>query len=258
MYRGVSLKTKSTYQIISDKIMESIEKGIYRPGEKLPSEIKMAEHFNVSRETFRSAIRLLEQHGVVIVKHGVGTFITKMLPMIPSSLESLTKISDLIKHAGLIEGERKDFSKTVECTADWAEKLAIPVGTPVSFHQRIRTANNEPVVLSQNIMSKSLIGDALEKKELYGSLTEFLEQECNIKLLTSDSELIVPLHTDTLCQQLLVYPETTVLLMEQIHYNELNEPVMYSRDYFRNDIFQFKLRRTKKDGTSVLIGDLSR
>ncbi|WP_413375390.1 GntR family transcriptional regulator [Alkalihalobacillus sp. 1P02AB] len=240
------MKTKSTYQLISDKIMEDIQNGIYRPGERLPSEIKMAEHFNVSRETFRSAIRLLEQRGVVVVKRGVGTFITKMLPTIPSSLETLTKISDLIKQAGLEEGERKDFSKTVECTADWAEKLSIQVGTPVSFHQRIRMANNEPVVLSQNVMARSLIGDAFEKKELYGSLTEFLEKECNIKLLTSDSELIVPLHTDKLCQQLLVYPETTVLLMEQIHYNELNEPVMYSSDYFRNDIFQFKLRRTKK------------
>ena len=241
MYRGVIMKKiKSSYQLISDKITEDIQKGIYRPGERLPSENKMAEHFDVSRETFRSAIRQLEERGLVIVKHGVGTFVTKILPTIPSSLEILTKISDLIKQSGLKEGERKDFSTTVECTADWAEKLDISVGSPVSFHQRMRTANNEPVVLSQNIMARSLIGDAFEKKELYGSLTEFLEKECNIKLLTSDSEITVPLHTDKLCQQLLVYPETTVLLMEQIHYNELNEPVMYSRDYFRNDIFQFK------------------
>ena len=246
MYRGDGVKQKSAYQLISDKILEDIQKGIYRPGERLPAELEMAKRFDVSRETFRAAIRLLEKRGVVVVKHGVGTFITKMLPTIPSSLEILTKISDLIKMAGLIEDERKDFSKTIDCPPDWAQKLAIPTGTPISFHQRIRIANNEPVVLSQNIMAKSLIGEAFEKKELYGSLTEFLEKECNITILTSDSELIVPLHTDKLCQKLLVYPETTVLLMEQIHYNELNEPVMYSRDYFRNDIFQFKLRRTKR------------
>lgn len=238
---------KSAYQLISEKLLEYIQQGIYSPGEKLPAENVMAKHFNVSRETFRSAIRVLETRGAVVVKHGVGTFITKMLPVIPSSLEVLSKISDLIKVAGLKEGESKDFSKVVDCEADWADKLSIPVGTPVSFHQRIRTANDEPVVLSQNIMDNALIGDAFEKKELYGSLTEFLEKECNIKTLTCDSELSVPLHTDKLCQKLLIYPETTVLLMEQLHYNELNEPVMYSRDYFRNDIFQFKLRRTKKD-----------
>lgn len=238
---------KSAYQSISEKLFEEIRQGIYRPGERLPAEHEMAKRFNVSRETFRSAIRVLENRGVVVVKHGVGTFITKMLPTIPSSLENLTKISDLIKAAGLKEGERKDFSKVVDCEAEWAKKLSIPIGTPVTFHQRIRTANNEMVVLSQNIMDNSLIGGVLEKKKLYGSLTEFLEKECNIKILTSDSELIVPLHTDKLCQKLLIYPETTVLLMEQVHYNELNEPVMYSRDYFRNDIFQFKLRRTRKE-----------
>lgn len=246
MYRGDGVKQKSAYQLISDKILEDIQNGVYTPGERLPAELEMAKRFNVSRETFRSAIRLLEKRGVVVVKHGVGTFITKMLPTIPSSLETLTKISDLIQVAGLQEEERKDFSKTVDCQSDWAKKLAIPVGSPVTFHQRIRIANNEPIVLSQNIMAKSLIGDAFEKKELYGSLTDFLEKECNIRILTSDTELIVPLHTDKLCQKLLVYPETTVLLMEQIHYNELNEPVMYSRDYFRNDIFQFNLRRVKR------------
>lgn len=238
---------KTAYQLISEQLLKQIQEGIYSPGEKLPAEHEMAKRFNVSRETFRSAIRVLENKGMVVVKHGVGTFVTKMLPVIPSSLEALTKISDLIKAAGLVEGERKDFSKVVDCQADWAEKLSIPIGAPVSFHQRIRTANNEPVVLSQNIMDNAIIGDALEKKELYGSLTEFLEKECNIKTLTCDSELIVPLHTDKLCQKLLLYPETTVLLMEQVHYNELNEPVMYSRDYFRNDIFQFKLRRTRRE-----------
>lgn len=241
------MKQKSAYVTISEKIMDDIRNGVYSPGERLPAEMEMAKNFNVSRETFRSAIRVLEKQGVVVVKHGVGTFITKILPTIPSSLEMLTKISELIHDAGLHEGERKEFSKIVDCSPEWAKKLAIPIGTPVAFHQRIRTANREPVVLSQNIMAKSLIGNALEKKELYGSLTEFLEKECNIKILTSDSELIVPLHTDKLCQKLLIYPETTVLLMQQVHYNEFNEPVMYSRDYFRNDIFQFKLRRTKKD-----------
>lgn len=241
------MKKESAYQMISNQIIEEIKKGNYQPGEKLPAEFEMAKQFNVSRETFRSAVRQLEKRGVVVVKHGVGTFITKILPTIPSSLEILTKISDLIQLAGLTEGERKDFSKTVHCKPEWANKLSIPVGTPVSFHQRIRTANHEPVVLSQNIMAESLIGEAFDKKELYGSLTDFLEQECNIKIVTSDSELIVPHFSDKLCQELLIYPETTVLLMEQTHYNELNEPVMYSRDYFRNDIFQFKLRRTRED-----------
>src|SRR5699024_8172882 len=115
----------------------------------------------------------------------------------------------------------------------------------VVFHQRIRTANDEPVVFSQNIMPKSLVGDAFERKELKGSLTEFLEKECQMKTIRSDSELVVPLHTDKISQKLLIHPSTTVLLMKQLHYDEFNRPVMYSYDYFRNDVFTFQMRRTR-------------
>lgn len=237
---------KASYLRIKNKIEKMINTGLFEVGQQLPPEIEMAKRFNVSRETFRSSIRLLEKEGRIIVKHGIGTFIKNPLPTIPCSLETLTKIGDLIENANLQEGDRKEFSKNVKCTPEWAEKLQIKQDSLVVFHQRIRTANNEPVVHSQNIMPKELVGDVFEKKDLTGSLTEFLENECNINTLVSDTELVVPLHTDKLSQKLLIHPDTTVLLMKQIHYDEFNNPVMYSCDYFRNDIFKFHMRRIRK------------
>ena len=235
----------ANYIAIKNEMEQMIHTGQFKVGQKLPSETDMAKRFNVSRETFRSSIRLLEQAGKVIIKHGVGTFITNPLPMIPCSLETLTKITDLIENANLTEDEQQDFTNITTCTPEWADKLQIEQNSLVVFHQRIRMANHEPVVLSQNIMPKDLVKDAFEKKPLTGSLTEFLENECQIKTMLSDTELTVPLHTDPLSQKLLIHPNTTVLLMKQIHYDEFNSPVMYSCDYFRNDIFSFHVRRTR-------------
>lgn len=242
----VLLKKKATYLMIKDELEEMIEQKVFKAGDKLPSETEMAKRFHVSRETFRSAIRLLEEEGKVIVKHGVGTFIRNPLPTIPCSLETLTKISDLIENANLKEGDKKEFSKVTTCEAEWAQKLQIDPGSSVVYHERIRTANDEPVVLSINIMPVSLVGDVFEKKPLTGSLTEYLEAECGIKTPVSDTELVVPLHTDKYSQKLLIHPDTTVLLMKQIHYDEFNFPVMYSCDYFRNDIFTFRIRRVRE------------
>ncbi len=77
-------------------------------GEKLLSEIAMAKKYKVSRETFRSAIKLLEEEGRVTVKRGVGTFITSPLKTIPSSLERFTSITEIIRAASLKEGRRKN------------------------------------------------------------------------------------------------------------------------------------------------------
>ncbi|MFC7558592.1 hypothetical protein ACFQ5D_16465 [Paenibacillus farraposensis] len=40
-------------------------------------------------------------------------------------------------------------------------------------------------------------------------------------------------------------PQATVLLLKQLHYDELNRQVLYSLDYVRNDIFRFWVRRTR-------------
>ncbi|UOE94822.1 GntR family transcriptional regulator [Alkalihalobacillus sp. LMS39] len=236
---------KPSYQLVKEKIEKMIDNGEVKVGEKFPSEIQMAKKFSVSRETFRSAVKLLESEGRVYVKHGVGTFITSPLPFIENSLEKLTRIGQLIQLAGLIEGEQKEFFDIVPATKEWAEYLSIQEGDLVVHHERIRTANGEPVVCSLNIMPKSIVGDTFEQKELTGSLTLFLEKECNIKFMRSDTELEVPLHIDRYCQKLLIHPQTTVMLLKQLHYDELNRPVMFSYDYLRNDIFKFRVRRTR-------------
>lgn len=88
-------------------------------GEKLLSEIAMAKKYKVSRETFRSAIKLLEEEGRVTVKRGVGTFITSPLKTIPSSLERFTSITEIIRAASLKEGEKKESIETVPCKKEW-------------------------------------------------------------------------------------------------------------------------------------------
>lgn len=45
--------------------------------------------------------------------------------------------------------------------------------------------------------------------------------------------------------RLLQQPQATVLLLKQLHYDELNRQVLYSLDYVRNDIFRFWVRRTR-------------
>ncbi|WP_166238532.1 GntR family transcriptional regulator [Paenibacillus turpanensis] len=233
---------------IKASIEQMIETQKLRVGEKLPSEIEMAKQFGVSRETFRAAVKLLEQEGKLLVKHGVGTFIIKPLPSVPSSLEKLSSTGAMVRAAGMDEGERRDSLRMESCAdKEWCGQLGLKEGEKVVVIERLRTVNGEPAVYSVNVMPHALTGEAFNAADNFsGSLFQHLEKSCGIYIVRAHTEIRVPLHIDPYCQKLLVRPETTVLQLKQLHYDEANRPVLYSLDYMRNDIFQFWIQRKRE------------
>lgn len=63
------------YQKLRDAIHEQIADGTLQPGETLPSERAMKEHFGVSRATVRQAVNALIQEGFLQSIAGTGTFV---------------------------------------------------------------------------------------------------------------------------------------------------------------------------------------
>ena len=49
-------KNAPLYQQIYDEIKDAIEKGVYAPKERIPSELELAEQYDVSRITVRRAV----------------------------------------------------------------------------------------------------------------------------------------------------------------------------------------------------------
>jgi Transcriptional regulators len=237
-----------SYHNIKREIEKMIDNRLWKVGQRLPSEYELAKYFGVSRETLRAAVKLLEQEGKLLVKHGVGTFVIKPLPVIPSRLEFLQSIGTMIKLAGLKEEENKEMIGEVTCSREWASALNIEEGSRVVKLERIRYADGEAVAYSINIMPKDLVGDAFERADLSGSLFGFLEEKCKIQIARADTELLVPLKKDKYVQRLQIDKdeETPVILMKQLHYDEQNKEVLYSFDYLRNDIFHFWIRRERK------------
>lgn len=57
------------------QILEQIVSGALREGDKLPSENQICRSFGVSRPTVREALMRLHADGLVITRHGSGTFV---------------------------------------------------------------------------------------------------------------------------------------------------------------------------------------
>ena len=71
-YRNNALSVR-----IADRITEMIVQQKYRQGDKLPNELELSEELEVSRTTLREALRILATRGLVEVRRGIGTFVTR-------------------------------------------------------------------------------------------------------------------------------------------------------------------------------------
>ncbi|MEQ5789191.1 FCD domain-containing protein [Erythrobacter sp. NFXS35] len=56
--------------MVQEGIMEEIRRGTYRPGDHLPAERVLMEHFGVGRPSIREALFALERRGVVRLRKG--------------------------------------------------------------------------------------------------------------------------------------------------------------------------------------------
>jgi len=88
--------------VVINKIVDGVLTGIYKPGDKLPTEIQLAEMLSMSKNTVREAIKILVAYGAIEIRRPEGTFITesftpRMLnPVIYSLLFSKGNAEDML------------------------------------------------------------------------------------------------------------------------------------------------------------------
>ena len=81
----------------ADEVCAQIEtlvlEGVLRVGDKLPGERELSRQFDVSRPVLREAIKDLESRGLVVIRHGGGTFIADVIGDVfsPIMLELIAK-----------------------------------------------------------------------------------------------------------------------------------------------------------------------
>ncbi len=69
-------KNNSLSMTVAYKINNSIIKGKYRPGMKLPSESELVKKYQVSRPTIREAMKTLRAQNLIIIRQGDGTYVS--------------------------------------------------------------------------------------------------------------------------------------------------------------------------------------
>lgn len=101
------LKRGFLYQNVANLVAKQIESGAYKVGDLLPREEDLAQNLNVSRNTMRHALQLLEDQGLILRKKRLGTVVIATRPT-PSMTVNLTSLDSFGQVA-----ERTDFHPAI-------------------------------------------------------------------------------------------------------------------------------------------------
>jgi GntR family transcriptional repressor for pyruvate dehydrogenase complex len=120
------IQSARLYEQIAAQIEERIIDGDLECGDKLPSELELADQFGVSRTAVREAIKALRAKGMVEVQPGRGTFVTDgASQVLRTSLGQVLKISDEGRLDNLIEIREILEPKIAALAADRAKETDI-------------------------------------------------------------------------------------------------------------------------------------
>ncbi len=72
---------RPVFRQLADLLRDRIRTGTLAPGDPLPSELRLAQEYGLSRTTVRQAIAVLRAEGLIVVDRPRGTFVRPDAPV---------------------------------------------------------------------------------------------------------------------------------------------------------------------------------
>ncbi|HVU98554.1 MAG TPA: FadR/GntR family transcriptional regulator [Puia sp.] len=163
MKKNSPLPRHSLADAVVGRLQQQLSLGVYKPGDKLPSEPELMAEFGVGRSTIREAVRILANTGLLTVRQGSGTMveaqrgIAEPLPqrLRRASAADLDEVRQLLEikiaeKAALLR-TRKDITKMKALldernTAAMTRDIEGAIRSDIQFHIAIAVASRNDIL----------------------------------------------------------------------------------------------------------------
>ncbi|EED7441813.1 TPA: GntR family transcriptional regulator [Salmonella enterica subsp. salamae serovar 35:g,m,s,t:-] len=225
------------FQDIAKKIKDKINGYLYSVGDPLPTEVQLAQHYSVSRNTIRKALALLEHDGMIERKHGSGTFV-KQKNFI-AHVNHMNSLSEIAKKSGKEVKSQIIKFEVQEATQLISAELKIMPQDPVYYIKRLRLIDDKPIQLEETWLSVNRF-PALTISHMKNSKFFYIENECNIKIIGTFETFSPVFPTPEVASILHTSIIDPILKIQTQAVDEKYEPIDYSILY--SNIFEFQVK----------------
>lgn len=181
------------YYQLMEQIIDAIESHKLEVDERLPSERELCNNYGLSRSTVRQAFLELEQQGYIYKIHGKGTFVSPK--KLNQELLKFYSFTSEMKKMGKVPSSKVLSFEELACDRCLAQKLSTEEGTRVYCFQRLRLADDKPVMIEISYVPVArfagLTREMLEQNAMYDIFShkygvEFTFAEENFQAVMTD------------------------------------------------------------------------
>lgn len=228
---------QSKYKAIYQKYVEMIESGKLSPGDSLPSEGKMTETFDTSRDTIRKAMTLLEQNNYILKSRGEESVVLERLQEEESTDAKMFSYLELDSQDGV---EREKLVEDISILVDnekMMREFQIDDTKEVYRIERIEKISGKRIALKKDYYLKEIV-PKLTEEICKGSIQEYLKSEGIQSSIIKRKITVSPITREDKIQ-LDIGEDKEVVLLQSYYYLESGIVFHYSETRCRLRNFQF-------------------
>ena len=219
------------YKIIETGIINAIQTGKIKPGEKLPGEVELCEKYNVSRVTVRKAILNLASAGKVYRRAGDGTYVSEK-PYVNTTGQARSFSEDMIqngkKPGSVLLNFRISKAKKNEFIA---EKLRLKENESFYEIERLRTGDGIPIAISYTYIPFKMMPDFNIDRVTSGSLYSYFNELYELELVRKERTMSAVMPTKEQKKALKISDEPLLKICHP-SYTKTGAIVEYSETYY--------------------------
>lgn len=184
------MSEKWTWEFIADLLIREFQENVYKKGDKMPSENKMAVRFAVTRSEIRRAYERLKELGYIYSMQGYGSFFSGKREKIRLSM---TDESFSAKMAALsLPYETQNMGcQLLRGDSLLHSMLGLNFEEPVYKITRLRILDTEPAAIHISYLPQSCFPHIEEEGSSITSVYEYINQCGYSGLQTENSQLTV-------------------------------------------------------------------
>ncbi len=232
---GLSGAGGPRYLQLKRMIEEAVRSGAIRPGEALPAEREIAARTALSRVTVRKAVQDLVREGLLVQRHGSGTFVAPRVGRVEQSLSNLTSFTEDMASRGIavrsVWLDRGIYAPSPE------EFIALGLSSSerVSRIARLRIGDDEPLAIERASLSASALPDpSVVDRSLYAAL-----EKTGMRPVRAIQRISAALLGDKDADLLGVPAGSASLNIERTSYLATGKVVEFTRSIYRADAYDF-------------------
>ncbi len=236
------------YHQLYAALRQQIKDGIFGASGALPSEMTLCDTFGISRVSVRRALQMLEQEGLVVRRHGVGTFVAPRDDGM-GTVRVGGMIDNLITLGLETKAEVLSFDGEAILPAFAAASLKLGAQDRGIRVERLRYYKGRPLSLTELYLPPKLSA-IIKPGDIDDRPIIFVLEAAGLKAVSAEQTISAVVADDYVAAKLDVAIGSPLLRLRKTVFDQAGAPLTYQQGLYNPDQYEYYMLLTRDNNSN--------